>query len=159
MQLKKTINDLKLRRGRIRGGFPAGVLVDPEDEWLGQSFTWRINSDGYVCTTAWFNGKYFCLLLHRAIMWPQPDEQVDHRFHNRLDNRRSMLKCATHSQNNFNRRSATARSKTGIRGVSRRRSGFIAQAQFAGKNRWSKVVATVEEATALAAQFRIEVQL
>jgi hypothetical protein len=147
---------------RKRKGFPLGVLVDEEDLWLGDAFTWRISSDGYVCTSVWREGKQHCLMLHRAIMWPQPDEEVDHRFHNKLDNRRHMLQCVTYEQNNFNRKGAQSTSSTGVLNVHKAISKagndcFHVRVAVGGKVRRSrKVYKTVEEAAVVAAQFREE---
>jgi len=42
---------------------------------------------------------------------------VDHRFHNKLDNRKSQLQLVTQKVNNENREGADRDSVTGIRGV------------------------------------------
>lgn len=41
--------------------------------------------------------------MHRVVMMAKPGEEVDHRFHDTLDNRRSQLRIATHAQNQRNR--------------------------------------------------------
>lgn len=57
-------------------------------------------------------------LMHRFIMdVTDPQIQVDHRFHNGLDNQREKLRVATQSQNNKNQR-VRRTSKTGRKGVS-----------------------------------------
>lgn len=149
---------------RKRKGFPAGVLVDEEDLWLGDVFTWRMSSGGYACTSVWLEGKQHCLMLHRAILWPQPDQEVDHIFHNKKDNRRSMLRCVTYMQNNFNRKGALSTSSTGVLNVHSAISKagnpcFHVRVAVGGRVRRSrKVYKTVEEAAVVAAQFREEVR-
>lgn len=142
-----------------KGGFPSGVLVDDEDLWLAKRFTWHLTPKGYVVTNVFLEGKERALYLHRAIMWPQPDEQVDHKFHNRLDNRRSMLRCVRPGHNNFNRRGPPKNSSTGVLGVRRYKYGFFACVEFGGKRRTSKTFKTIEEAAAIAAQFRKEAEI
>lgn len=55
--------------------------------------------------------------LHRVITDAPKGMHVDHIEHNGLDNRRSMLRVVTNSQNQLNRRGAQRNSKSGIRGV------------------------------------------
>ena len=59
--------------------------------------------------------------MHRQILGCQADQQIDHRNHNTLDNRRSNLRLATPSQNAINRRKAK-----GYKGVSRVRDKWRA---------------------------------
>jgi hypothetical protein len=40
--------------------------------------------------------------MHRIIMQPPSDMEVDHKFHNRNDNRKEFLRIVTSSQNSMN---------------------------------------------------------
>jgi len=134
------------------------VLVDPCDAWLGERYTWHIAKTGYVVTFVREGGKHYCLLLHRAVMQPQPNEHVDHLFHNRLDNRRSMLRNLTPRQNNFNRKGAPSNTSTGERNVYLMKDGFYrVEVRGGGKRLRSQKRMTKEEACVVAAQFRQEI--
>jgi len=50
------------------------------------------------------NGKQCSVLMHRQILGAQPGEDVDHRSHDTLDNRRANIRRCTRSQNQANRR-------------------------------------------------------
>ena len=81
----------------------------------------RINSDGYVVV----GNK----LLHRIIMNPTADMQIDHRNKNKLDNRRSNLRICTHAENQWNR-GPTKANKIGVKGITvdkRRKRKFRAR--------------------------------
>jgi hypothetical protein len=54
--------------------------------------------------------------LHRVVMGNPPSD-VDHRFHDKLDNRKELLRLVTQSQNLLNRCGATTLSTSGRRGV------------------------------------------
>lgn len=73
------------------------AMVDNEDfEHLSQ-FNWNVVEQGYA-----FNSKVG--LMHRYIMNAPPHLEVDHKEHNRLDNRKSELRLATRPQNSANTR-------------------------------------------------------
>lgn len=76
------------------------ALVDDSDyEWLNQ---WKwCYSHGYAQTRGRGNKEY----MHRVIMNPPSDKQVDHRSKalEGLDNRRSNLRIGTSSDNQHNR--------------------------------------------------------
>jgi hypothetical protein len=82
---------------------------DPEDHELISQYTWNLHSQGYAVTT--INGKR--VLMHRLILGiiEHPDIEVDHIFHNKLDNRRSMIRICTRSENRRNSRKLTGVSK------------------------------------------------
>jgi len=77
-------------------------LYDQRDHKLISRFTWSLHSKGYAMTT--IKGK--TVLMHRLILGivDKPEIEVDHRFHNKLDNRRSKIRVCTHSQNRRNSR-------------------------------------------------------
>jgi hypothetical protein len=68
----------------------------------------RITADGY----AMIGGE----LLHRIIMNPPQDKQIDHKNRNRLDNRRTNLRICTVSENQMNR-GKTKSNTSGFKGV------------------------------------------
>lgn len=89
------------------------VLVDIEDfEWLA-TIKWYLAMNGRnranisACRTG---GKY----MHRDIMRAPPETTVDHKFHRRLDNRKSQLRLCSVGENNINsrkRKNATSKYK------------------------------------------------
>jgi hypothetical protein len=77
-------------------------LFDKRDQKLISRFTWSKHSKGYAVT----NNKGKPVLMHRLILGivDKPEIEVDHKFHNRLDNRRSKIRVCTHSENRRNSR-------------------------------------------------------
>lgn len=77
------------------------ALVDAEDyEWLSR-WKWKRHVGGYACRTGWdkVERKWLCILMHRFIVLPPEDIEVDHKNRNRLDNRRCNLRPATRQMN------------------------------------------------------------
>lgn len=77
-------------------------LFDKRDQKKISRYNWSLHSKGYACTT--INGK--SILMHRLILGiiDRPEVETDHRFHNRLDNRRSKIRVCSHSENRRNSR-------------------------------------------------------
>ena len=50
------------------------------------------------------DGKVKTLLMHREIMKPSPNEEVDHLDGDGLDNRRHRMRLVSHAQNGYNTR-------------------------------------------------------
>lgn len=79
--------------------------VDDEDfEYLNQ-WTWGI-SNGYVARKEFLgyvdgHRKWKQIYMHRTVM-SEPDIDVDHKFGDKFDNRKSQLRVVTRSQNNMN---------------------------------------------------------
>ena len=75
---------------------------DREDHTLVSRFNWSLHSKGYAVTT--IAGK--CVLMHRLIMdiIDKPQFEVDHIYHDPLDNRRSQLRICTRAENRRNAR-------------------------------------------------------
>lgn len=98
---------------------PSGhvALCDAADLPTVERFKWHVlkaRNTFYVQTkgsVALGQGRTY---LHRLLMGAGPDQLVDHRNHDGLDNRRSNLRLATSGQNNVN---APGRNATGYRGV------------------------------------------
>lgn len=93
---------------------PAGLVFDECDRALVEAHTWSVNGDGYV--TTWVGKRSF--KLHRLIMRPAVDAEVDHVNHDKLDNRRANLRIVTKSLNQQNR--AYGYGSSQYRGVSLR---------------------------------------
>lgn len=88
------------------------ALVDNEDFELVKNYKWCVNGCNMVCSR--IKGKF--ITLHRFIMMPPKDKDIDHINGNRLDNQRINLRICTRSQNCANRNS-TKPNKSGYRGV------------------------------------------
>lgn len=90
-------------------------LFDKRDQAKVSSFTWSLNGNGYA--QARISGKM--ILMHRLILGliDKPDIEVDHRFHNRLDNRRSKLRVCSHSENRRNARKLKPTAHSQFKGI------------------------------------------
>jgi hypothetical protein len=115
-------------------------IVDIEDLALVKQCRWSVRKGGYAYSKL---GS-----LHRLILNPPDDLQVDHINGNRLDNRRCNLRAVTCAQNHQGFRSPDKRG-IGIRGVNRTRYGrFEACVKASGVRHWLGTFATAEEASA-----------
>lgn len=103
------MKQIELTRGYVS-------LVDDEDHERLSALTWYAHSSngGIYAASRVRNTDIY---MHRYIVDASPSLLVDHRNGDTLDNRRQNLREATYSQNLQNRRGATKRSKTGVRGV------------------------------------------
>jgi hypothetical protein len=90
-------------------------LYDQEDKELINRFSWSLHSKGYAMTT--ISGK--TVLMHRLIMGvlDKPGIEIDHRYHNRMDNQRSMLRVCTHSENQRNSRKLKESAHSKYKGI------------------------------------------
>ena len=91
------------------------VLVDDEDYPLVSQHKWyvTIQSRDRIYAITYIkkeNGKYTGLRMHRLIMSPDKNEDIDHINHNCLDNRKANLRKCTRSQNSQNSLSHTGTS-------------------------------------------------
>jgi len=108
----------------------APILIDIDDfRWL-VNLHWTVHRAGrhhfYAVTYATVNGKRKMYKMHRLIMSAKSEIIIDHEDGNGLNNRRSNLRRATHSQNAAN---AKLRKST-LRGVTyraERKKPWIAQ--------------------------------
>lgn len=76
------------------------ALVDDEDLEKISGFVWRAGTKGYVQASKGRGSVY----LHRIVMDAKKGEKVDHRNHNKLDNRKSELRICNQRQNVGNSR-------------------------------------------------------
>ena len=76
------------------------MLFDAEDLNKVSKYTWSIcKTEGYVR----HSNKGITTLAHRLIVDAPTGKEVDHESGNRLDNRKSNLRIATHKMNSHNR--------------------------------------------------------
>lgn len=102
---------------------------DQQDTELLILFRWSMHSQGYAVTT--INGK--SVLMHRLIFGVKNSSlQVDHRNHDKLDNRRSNLRICTASENRRNSRKITLGTST-LKGVYKDRNKWHVQIMEGGK--------------------------
>lgn len=98
-------------------GVPTPVLIDADVFHKIKHKKWFINNKGYAAGTN--QGKY--ILLHRFILNLQPGDKicVDHKNHNRLDNRLKNLRTCSFAENLKNQR-IYKNNASGFKGVNRR---------------------------------------
>lgn len=114
------------------------VLVDDEDyELLSQYKWWAYGSKRPYAATCNRNGKQKWTTMHRLLMQPPKELEVDHINGNSFDNRRANLRLCTRSQNLQNRR-VMSNNQTGFKGVSYDRVNhkYKATIQNDGKQVW-----------------------
>lgn len=99
----------------ISKGIKYACLYDLEDQELINCFKWSLHSKGYAVTIV--AGK--SVLMHRLIMGvlDKPEVEVDHIFHNRLDNRRSKIRACSHSENRRNARKLKPTAHSQYKGI------------------------------------------
>ncbi len=118
------------------------TIVDPLDFYRFNNFQWcAVKHKSLFHAVRLINGSNDItkiLSLHCEIMNPPKGLLVDHRNRNGLDNRRTNLRLATHSQNRCNRFVNKVGCSSQYRGVSRnkQKNKWNAQIQFEGKWIW-----------------------
>lgn len=80
------------------------AIVDDSDYDMLNNYTWHLGNNGYIKTFVGGRKNSKCLLMHRLIMNPPADHEVDHINGDKLDNRRENLRIVTRSQNARNLR-------------------------------------------------------
>lgn len=128
-----TTREIPLTRGMV-------AIVDAEDYDRVSAFRWHAtrnsrNHRWYAARNVRENGNRSKVKMHRFIMDAPAHLQVDHRNDDGLDNRRNNLRLATQSQNQRNQRAIGGRNKTGFKGVSQRKNGYIARIHVDNKPR------------------------
>jgi hypothetical protein len=110
---------------QITKGYRA--IVDADDYERVSQYNWQahINKAGNVYAKARARFPDKPLLMHRFIMNPTPEMEIDHINGNGLDNRKCNLRLATHSQNQMNMFDSK-RSTTGFKGVLKDRCKYRA---------------------------------
>ena len=107
-------------------------IIDKEDYPLVFEHRWSINKDGYWQTSTIQKSKK--IKMHRFLLSPNNNQQVDHINHKRFDNRRCNLRIVTLKENSYNRKPYT-NSKSQFLGVQWRNDihKWVASIYFNGK--------------------------
>lgn len=106
---------------RLRIALERGIIVDEQDRWLLEAYTWSLNHDGYAVTRT--PGANTPTYLHHCIVgYPiREGEEIDHEDRNRINNSRRNLRNVNRSKQMLNREQATG--ETGERNISLRHTG------------------------------------
>lgn len=102
-----------------RGGIKGWALVDDEDYEELNKYSWCIGSGGYAITVI---KNVRTILMHRLILNAKKGEEIDHKFGNKLDNRKSKLRFCTRAENTRNQGLSKANT-TGAKGIDQLPSG------------------------------------
>lgn len=92
-------------------------LVDDEDYSILSRYTWRIDPKGYVVTN-------FCgttVRIHRFILNPPKNAQVDHKNNKKWDNQKHNLRLATNTENQRNVPKTPRKTSSKYKGVHARK--------------------------------------
>jgi hypothetical protein len=95
------------------------ALVDDEDYYDLSKYRWYANKTGWNTYYAFRNtprqsGKQHLIRMHRVILNPPSDMEVDHINGNGLDNRKENLRIVTRRQNSQNRHQVKTSKYTGV---------------------------------------------
>lgn len=105
-------------------------LYDPEHFELVSRYRWNLHNKGYAVTN--INGKQ--VLMHRLILGVVDTEiQVDHKHHNKLDNRTANLRVCTPSENRRNSQKHKENAHSNLKGIYLDRGRWHAQISMNGK--------------------------
>jgi hypothetical protein len=111
---------IKLISGRAKQSIIRYAIVDPEDYQKLAEYPWQLFEKRGKCYAAvFYEGNI--LYMHRFIMNAIKGQIVDHRNREGLDNRKTNLRFATHSQNNCNKRPSTENATSRFRGVKKQK--------------------------------------
>ncbi len=102
-------------------------LVDDEDYPILSRYTWRIDPKGYIVTN--FNGT--TLRIHRLILNPPKNIQIDHKNNKKFDNQKHNLRLATNTQNQQNVLKTKRKTSSKYKGVHWRKDANIWVARIA----------------------------
>lgn len=123
-------------------------LFDLEDYGKIKEYNWGADKDGYITSSVKIGDKSQNIKMHRIVMNPSKNEQIDHINHMVWDNRKSNLRVCSSMQNNWNKNKTKANS-TGYRGVywSKERQKYVAEIMCDGKRYRLGRFKTAEEAS------------
>lgn len=80
------------------------VILDEDDFYKLSKNKWYMFSSGYIGRNAIINGKNVTIFIHREIMNPCKENDIDHINRNKLDNRKENLREVSHKKNTENRK-------------------------------------------------------
>jgi hypothetical protein len=128
------------------------AVIDAADVPLVEKWAWHAvqgrHGGWYAQRSAQQDGKRFHVSMHRLIAGAAPEQDVDHRDADGLNNRRSNLRCGSTRQNMGNMR-LLARNKLGVKGVTRNKVGsYVAYISRNKRSIYLGSYKTVEEAKA-----------
>jgi hypothetical protein len=109
-----------------------GILFDQEDFDLIRPHKWRLTQDGYLLTSDPAN-RQTGIYMHRLIMNPPDDMEIDHIDGNKLDNRKINLRIATKRDNRCNVRPRDNKKYSKFKGVCKNGNRWTAMTKINGK--------------------------
>lgn len=119
------------------------ALIDDEDLELLDGYRWRCTTLGYAVSTISKTSKV--IWMHRLVNDTPGGYETDHINQNKLDNRKSNLRTATHGENNRNR--LNGRNTSGYKGISWHKGASKWTVQiYAGKRIYLGIFSDLEEA-------------
>lgn len=131
--------EIKLTKGKV-------AIVDEEDYVRLASHSWYYGDD-YAQRSVHSAGKQRTSLMHRETLQVSEGFQVDHINGDKLDNRKSNLRLATHQLNMFNRPACVGTSSI-YKGVSwhKRKNKWMASARRDGISKFLGYFSNEEDA-------------
>ena len=135
------------------------VKIDLEDVEKCKELTWIVSynkklKSWYIQNNTWIDGVCKTTLLHRYLMNPPQDMEVDHQDRNVFNARKSNLKIVTRAENVENR-GVTRRSTTGYLHVFREKRGtYRVCIRKNGVNHYKGCFTDIEEANKYAIELR-----
>jgi hypothetical protein len=112
------------------------AIVDSDQSGLG-IHKWSLGANGYAIGCCYIEGKKVYTSMHRLIMGVDSNHFIDHRNHNKLDNRLDNLRIATHSTNQANKVSTGGSSKyKGVQRMKRVRTADLWRARIKVHGVW-----------------------
>lgn len=98
----------------------ARAIIDLDDMDLISQYKWSLDNSGYARTRSPIS-----ISMHKLIMSASDDDIVDHKDHNRLNNKKENLRICTQSQNEMNK-SIQSNNSSGFAGVYQTKGGLWA---------------------------------
>lgn len=127
------------------------TFVDDEDYGALSKYKWCADSKGYPVRSEKRSetGRTYrkMILMHRVILDAKPDQWVDHKDGNPLNNQKSNLRYADRTKNQRNRKTPIS-NKSGYKGVwfDKRRKRFVASIKTGGRTYTKRFETAIEAA-------------